>query len=140
METLKQNPFADERLKDLIVSKFVDSTPETGFREVRLRSLNLALEIIESLDPYDNPVTKHEFRAWLLDNGFDERETDDRIIKSYENKTTREKLAIVFYEGEPFDWHYSETMTEIEIRASKRNIHPFTLYAEIKLKYGKGSR
>jgi len=136
METLKQNPFADERLKDLIVERFLDSKPSG---ELNLFALKEALQIIQSLDPYDNPVTKHEFRAWLLDNGFDERETDDRIIKSYENKTTREKLAIVFYEGEPFDWHYSETMTEIEIRASKRNIHPFTLYAEIKLKYGKGS-
>lgn len=136
METLKQNPFADERLKDLIVERFLDSK-QSG--ELNLFALKEALQLIQSLDPYDNPVTKHEFRAWLLDNGFDERETDDRIIKSYENKTTREKLAIVFYEGEPFDWHYSETMTEIEIRASKRNIHPFTLYAEIKLKYGKGS-
>lgn len=136
METLKQNPFADERLKDLIVERFLDSKPSG---ELNLFALKEALQLIQSLDPYDNPVTKHEFRAWLLDNGFDERETDDRIIKSYENKTTREKLAIVFYEGEPFDWHYSETMTEIEIRASKRNIHPFTLYAEIKLKYGKGS-
>lgn len=136
METLKQNPFADERLKDLIVERFLDSKPSG---ELNLFALKEALQIIQSLDPYDNPVTRHEFRAWLLDNGFDERETDDRIIKSYENKTTREKLAIVFYEGEPFDWHYSETMTEIEIRASKRNIHPFTLYAEIKLKYGKGS-
>ncbi len=136
METLKQNPFTDERLKDLIVERFLDSK-QSG--ELNLFALKEALQLIQSLDPYDNPVTKHEFRAWLLDNGFDERETDDRIIKSYENKTTREKLAIVFYEGEPFDWHYSETMTEIEIRASKRNIHPFTLYAEIKLKYGKGS-
>ena len=136
METLKQNPFADERLKDLIVERFLDSKPSG---ELNLFALKEALQIIQSLDPYDNPVTRHEFRAWLLDNGFDERETDDRIIKSYENKTTREKLAIVFYEGEPFDWHYSETMTEIENRASKRNIHPFTLYAEIKLKYGKGS-
>lgn len=133
METLTRNPFTDERLKDLIVERFLDSKPSG---ELNLFALKEALQIIQSLDPFTNPVTKHEYRAWLLDNGFVERVTDDPIIKSYENKETREKLAIVFYEDKPIDWHYSETRTEIEIRASKRNIHPFTLYAEIKLKYG----
>lgn len=136
METLTRNPFTDERLNELIVSKFIESTPETGFREVRLRSLNLTLEIIQSLDPYTNPVTKHELRAWLLDNGFEERETDDPIIKGYENKLINEKLALVFYGNGAEDWDFEDVRTEIEIRAHKRNIHPFTLYAEIKLKYG----
>ncbi len=139
METLTRNPFTDSDLFDMVADTFQKGT----IHRVISDYVNGALDMywyIRQLDPYTNPVTKHELRAWLLDNGFDERETDDRIIKSYENKTTREKLAIVFYEGEPIDWHYSETMTEIEIRASKRNIHPFTLYAEIKLKHGTNNK
>ena len=134
METLTRNPFTDERLKESIIEKFLDSKPNG---ELNLFALKEALQLIQSLDPYDNPVTKHELRSWRLDNGFEERETDDERIKSYKNEDTQEKLGIIFYYSKLIcDYDYQEVRTEIEIRASKRNIHPFTLYAEIKLKYG----
>ena len=133
MEALARNPFTDERLKDLVISKFVDSKP-TG--ELNLFSLKEALGVIESLDPYANPVTKPELRAWLLDNGFKEHGSNDPEVKWYRNEQTREKLAIVFYEKRAYaEWDAVEVRTEIQIRSEKRNIKPFTLYAEIKLKY-----
>lgn len=135
METLARNPFTDERLKELLKSELIYRLI-LDFRDDINDGAEIMLKLLSSLDPFTNPVTKHELRAWLLDNGFEERETDDPIIKSYENKETREKLALVFYGNGAEDWDFEETRTEIEIRARKRNIHPFTLYAEIKLKYG----
>lgn len=137
METLTRNPFTDERLLSLVCDSL------DGYKACPLqqqRAINEALYKVASLDPYTNPVTKHELRAWLLDNGFEERETDDPIIKSYENKETREKLALVFYGNGAEDWDFEDVRTEIEIRARKRNIHPFSLYAEIKLKYGTNNK
>lgn len=137
METLTRNPFTDERLKDVIDNELIcPLSCENDYESGILRGKEILLDQLSKLDPFTNPVTKHELRAWLLDNGFEERETDDPIIKSYENKETREKLALVFYGNGAEDWDFEETRTEIEIRARKRNIHPFTLYAEIKLKYG----
>lgn len=135
METITQNPFTDSDLFHLVANTFQKGTINRVIGDY----VNGALDMywyIRQLDPYANPVTKHELRAWLLDNGFEERETDDPIIKSYENKETREKLALVFYGNGAEDWDFEDVRTEIEIRARKRNIHPFTLYAEIKLKYG----
>lgn len=136
METLTRNPFTDKKVLSLIRDSL------DGYKACPLqqqRAINEALHKVASLDPYANPVTKNELRAWLLGNGFEERETGDPIIKSYENKGTQEKLVIVFIDN-AYWWGYSETRTEIEIRARKRNIHPFTLYAEIKLKYGTNNK
>lgn len=138
METLTRNPFTDERLKDILKSE-VGERLAWDFRDNVKHTVEFMLKLLSSLDPYTNPVTKHELRSWLLDNGFEERETGDPIIKSYENKGTQEKLVIVFIDN-AYWWGYSETRTEIEIRARKRNIHPFTLYAEIKLKYGTNNK
>lgn len=135
METLTRNPFTDSDLFHMVADTFQKGTINRAIGDY----VNGALDMywyIRQLDPHTNPVTKHELRAWLLDNGFEERETDDPIIKSYENKETREKLALVFYGNGAEDWDFEDVRTEIEIRARKRNIHPFTLYAEIKLKYG----
>lgn len=132
METLTRNPFTDERLKELIIAEVV----KRGSIEVL--GMRTLYDIIEYLDPYTNPVTKHEFRAWLLDNGFEEKSDIDKNLYYHGNGWI---MALgdydIFGNSDYGREAYISLLREmIAFLAKLRNIHPFTLYAEIKLKYG----
>ena len=115
METLTRNPFTDHVLFSIVTDTFQKGT----IHRVISDYVNGALDMywyIRQLDPYENPVTKHEFRLWLLDNGFEE--------KQHHNLPT-----VKVYDKEGY------MRMDIDFAFEKLNLKRL-LYAEIKLKYG----
>ncbi len=132
METLTRNPFTDERLRILIAKEVV----KRGNAEVA--GMRTLYDIIQSLDPVSNPVTICELFQWLENSGEwrMDQHTDNSVYifshKKYGGVDWRIYLDVLCLTSQDEDY----AAFQINQLASYLNIPPFTLYAEIKLKYG----